>query len=85
MEGLLALDPHKLKFPSKDINFHTDKWTYYFLDKKELDLLDKVKNDATISSFANVEVGITTGSNDFFTVPQSVVSMYSWRNMRVRW
>lgn len=76
MEGLLALDPHKLKFPSKDINFHTDKWTYYFLDKKELDLLDKVKNDATISSFANVEVGITTGSNDFFTVPQSVVSMY---------
>ena len=80
MEGLLALDPHQLRFPSKDINFHTDKWTYYFLDKKELDLLDKVKNDATISSFANVEVGITTGSNDFFTVPQSVVSMFQLQN-----
>lgn len=75
-QGLLALDPHQLRFPSKDINFHTDKWTYYFLDKKELDLLDKVKKTTTISSFANVEVGITTGSNDFFTVPQSVVSMY---------
>ena len=75
-EGLLTLDPHQLKFPSKDIDFHTDKWTYYFLDKKELDLLDKVKKLPTISSFANVEVGITTGSNDFFTVPQSVVSMY---------
>ena len=75
-ERLLALDPHQLKFPSKDIDFHTDKWTYYFLDKKELDLLDKVKKATTISSFANVEVGITTGSNDFFTVPQSVVSMY---------
>ena len=75
-EGLLALDPHQLKFPSKDIDFHADKWTYYFLDKKELDLLDKVKKATTISSFANVEVGITTGSNDFFTVPQSVVSMY---------
>ena len=75
-QGLLALDPHQLRFPSKDINFHTDKWTYYFLDKKELDLLDKVKKATTISSFANVEVGITTGSNDFFTVPQSVVSMY---------
>ena len=75
-EGLLALDPHQLKFPSKDIDFHTDKWTYYFLDKKELDLLDKVKNMTKISSFANVEVGITTGSNDFFTVPQSIVSMY---------
>ena len=75
-QELLALDPHQLKFPSKDIDFHTDKWTYYFLEKKELDLLDKVKNATTISSFANVEVGITTGSNDFFTVPQSVVSMY---------
>lgn len=75
-EGLLTLDPHQLKFPSKDIDFHTDKWTCYFLDKKELDLLDKVKKATTISSFANVEVGITTGSNDFFTVPQSVVSMY---------
>ena len=75
-ERLLALDPHQLKFPSKDIDFHTDKWTYYFLDKKEIDLLDKVKKATPISSFANVEVGITTGSNDFFTVPQSVVSMY---------
>ena len=75
-EGLLALDPHQLKFPSKDIDFHTDKWTYYFLDKKELELLNKVKNMTKISSFANVEVGITTGSNDFFTVPQSIVSMY---------
>lgn len=75
-QGLLMLDPHQLRFPSKDINFHTDKWTYYFLDKVELDLLDKVKKATTISSFANVEVGITTGSNDFFTVPQSVVSMY---------
>lgn len=79
-QGLLALDPHQLRFPSKDINFHTDKWTYYFLDKKELDLLDKVKKTTTISSFAKVEVGITTGSNDFFTVPQSVVSMYQLQN-----
>lgn len=73
---LLELNPHQLRFPSKDINFHTDKWTYYFLDKKELDLLDKVKKATTISSFANVEVGITTGSNNFFTVPKSTVTMY---------
>jgi len=77
-EGLLALDPHRLNFPTKKIDFHTDKWTCYFLDRKELDLLEKVrvKNMYSISSFANVEVGITTGSNDFFTVPQSVVDFY---------
>lgn len=75
-DGLLALDPYQLRFPGKDIDFHNDKWTYYFLDKKEVDLLNKVKEMTKISSFANVEVGITTGSNDFFTVPQSIVSMY---------
>lgn len=77
-EGLLALDPRRLKFPTKKIDFHTDKWTYYFLDKNELELLEKVKskNMNSISTFANVEVGITTGSNDYFTVSQSVVAMY---------
>lgn len=77
-ERLKTLDPHRLNFPTKKIDFHTDKWTYYFLDKNELDLLEKVKEKgmSTISTFANVEVGITTGSNDFFTVSQSVVTLY---------
>lgn len=77
-DGLKTLNPQKLKFPTKKIDFHTDKWTYYFLDKEELDLLEKVRESEMpkISDFANVEVGITTGSNEYFTVPQSVVNMY---------
>lgn len=78
VEGLKTLNPQRLKFPTKHIDFHTDKWTYYFLDKEELDLLEKIKESQmpTISRFADVEVGITTGSNDYFTVPQSVVNLY---------
>lgn len=77
-EDLKTLNPQRLRFPTKKIDFHTDKWTYYFLDKEELDLLEKVRVSGmpTISHFADVEVGITTGSNDYFTVPQSVVNMY---------
>lgn len=77
-DGLKTLNPQKLKFPSKKIDFHTDKWTYYFLDKEELELLEKVRESGMpkISDFANVEVGITTGSNEYFTVSQSVVNMY---------
>ena len=76
-DGLLSLDPHRLKFPTKKIDFHTDKWTYYFLEKKELELLEKVKqNMPSISTYANVEVGITTGANNYFTVPESVVTLY---------
>jgi len=78
IKGLFQLDPKRLKFPTKKINFHSDKWTYYFLDKSELNLLEKIryKSRSTIGSYADVEVGITTGSNDYFTVPQSIVNIY---------
>ena len=78
IRGLFQLDPKRLKFPTKKIDFHSDKWTYYFLDKSELNLLEKIrcKSRSTIGSYADVEVGITTGSNDYFTVPQSIVNIY---------
>ena len=77
-EALQQLDPHRPKLPTKQIDFHADKWTYYFLDKEELDFLNKVrvKNMPKIGTYADVEVGITTGSNGYFTVPQGVVDMY---------
>ena len=77
-EALQQLDPHRLKLPTKQIDFHADKWTYYFLDKEELDFLNKVRGDdmPKIGTYADVEVGITTGSNGYFTVPQGVVDMY---------
>lgn len=77
-EALQQLDPHRLKLPTKQIDFHADKWTYYFLDKEELDFLNKVRDDdmPKIGTYADVEVGITTGSNGYFTVPQRVVDMY---------
>ena len=77
-EALQGLDPHRLKLPTKQIDFHTDKWTYYFLDKDEIDFLSKVRVDnmPKIGTYANVEVGITTGANGYFTVPQGVVDMF---------
>lgn len=77
-DGLQKLDPQRLEFPTKKIDFHTDKWTYYFLEKEELDFLEKIRNEKTpkIATYADVEVGITTGSNDYFTVPKSVVAFY---------
>lgn len=77
-EGLQALDPHRLNLPTKQIDFHEDKWTYYFLDKEELEFLGRVRceNMPKIGKYANVEVGITTGANGYFTVPQSIVDLY---------
>lgn len=39
-DDLGNLNPRRLKFPTKKIDFHTDKWTCYFLDKAELELLE---------------------------------------------
>jgi adenine-specific DNA-methyltransferase len=79
-EELANLEVSKLKSPKKKIDFKSNKWTFYFLEQNEIDFLEKLQNNKLIprlSEFAKVEVGITTGSNPFFTVPLSVVTLYN--------
>jgi len=73
------LDVSKLKSPTKKIDFKSNKWTYYFLEQEEIDFLENIANRRkipTIGDYANVEVGITTGANNYFTVPHSTVAFY---------
>lgn len=77
---LINLDISLLRKPSKKIDFKANKWTFYFLDQQEIDFLENVASKygiPSIGDYADVEVGITTGSNDFFTVPLSTVEEYS--------
>jgi adenine-specific DNA methylase len=76
---LQTLDVARLKSPKKKIDFKSNKWTFYFLEQEEIDFLEniaKYRNISTLGKYANVEVGITTGSNDFFTVPLTTVEEY---------
>ena len=76
---LQTLDVARLKSPQKKIDFKSNKWTFYFLDQEEIDFLENIatkRSIPTLKKFANVEVGITTGSNDFFTVPLTTVEKY---------
>lgn len=76
---LKTLDAARLKSPKKKIDFKSNKWTFYFLEQEEIDFLENIAKDRNIpmlGKFANVEVGITTGSNSFFTVPLSTVEEY---------
>jgi len=79
-DDLKTLDVSKLKSPQKKIDFKSNKWTFYFLDQEEIDFLEKLQDEEIIpklENYAKVEVGITTGSNPFFTVPLSTVEKYS--------
>jgi adenine-specific DNA-methyltransferase len=76
---LETLDVNRLKSPSKKIDFKSNKWTYYFLEQEEIDFLENIatkRKIPTIGDYANVEVGITTGANNYFTVPYSTVAFY---------
>ena len=79
-EELQKLDVSRLKSPKKKIDFKSNKWTFYFLDQKEIDFLERLQENQQIpklGEYAKVEVGITTGSNPFFTVPFSTVQFYN--------
>jgi len=76
---LQTLDIIKLKTPYKKIDFKSNKWTFYFLEQEEIDFIEHLQENSLIPKLGNyskVEVGITTGSNPFFTVPLSIVKQY---------
>lgn len=78
-QELEKLDVTTLRSPKKKIDFKSNKWTFYFLDQEEIDFIEHFKESRVISKlgkYAKVEVGITTGSNPFFTVPFSIVKEY---------
>ena len=73
------LDVNRLKSPTKKIDFKSKKWTYYFLEQEEIDFLEHISQKRKvpiIGNYASVEVGITTGANNYFTVPLEVVEEY---------
>lgn len=72
-------DLTELRKGTKDIDLTANKWTYYFLEQKEIDLLNSIAKKygiKKIGDYADVEVGITTGANNFFTVPKGIVDGY---------
>ena len=79
-DSLDSIDFEKLRSSQKKINQKSSKWTFYFLEQKEIDFLEELQESDIIpkmNKYANIEVGITTGSNEFFTVPLSVVKKYN--------
>lgn len=75
---LETIDVKNLSSKGSKVDFNADKWTRYFLTEEENEFIDKVisKRYNVVRSFADVEIGLTTGANDFFTVDRETV----WKN-----
>ena len=60
-------------------SFFSHKWTYALLTKKEAEAFNRVKASESVFSFkeiADVDVGIVTGANKYFLVPDSVIASF---------
>lgn len=77
----LTLDPGQVFSAPQSINGKTveGKWTRALLDAETRALLDEVSTHAEVHRFkdiAKVDVGIVTGANKFFLVPDETVRSY---------
>lgn len=70
LADLQAVDLEKLlDKPVKKIEHTTEKWTKYFLNETEIELLRRIKADdriQTCGDYMDVDVGVVTGRNEFF-------------------
>jgi hypothetical protein len=82
-EELPNLEIDSLYKNRKLIDFNNNKWTFYFLEQEEIDFLENIAEKyklPKIGDYANIEVGITTGSNSFFTVDKKTVNQYGMQD-----
>lgn len=70
------------KHEVKELEHNSEKWTKYFLDEEEIQLLRRIKSDHKIKTCSNemdVDVGIVTGRNEFFMLNKESVSKWKLR------
>lgn len=77
-EDMLKFDSlDKIKY--QQIEHTKEKWTHYFLDEHENEMIYQFRGNKDFNTFdevALVNVGITTGNNKYFSVDKSTVEQY---------
>ncbi|KAI3350161.1 class I SAM-dependent methyltransferase [Clostridium botulinum] len=80
LKNLNCLDNLNIKKIEYNFIEHTkEKWTKYFVEDHKNELIDEIKNDnrfTTLGKLGKVNVGITTGSNEYFSVNNEVIKKY---------
>ncbi|WP_188455456.1 class I SAM-dependent methyltransferase [Virgibacillus oceani] len=70
----------------KEVDLSTTKWTRYFLNQKQNEAIDEVRGDNRFFPFntiADVDIGITTGNNKFFSVNKEIVKKYDLESVAI--
>lgn len=78
LDSLQDINLAKVRF--QPLHHVKEKWTKYFIDVDELNLINAIKNDkrfARFSDYGLINVGITTGNNNYFSVSEDICKEYN--------
>jgi adenine-specific DNA-methyltransferase len=82
LNGLDDLENHIKTIPDirlKEMDHSTEKWTMYFLNEDELQLIRRLKNHPLLTlsgEVIGVDVGIVTGQNKFFVLREDQIDEF---------
>lgn len=82
LDDLNSLDLQTNGF--QKLNHVHEKWTKYFTNSEENKLISSLRKDCRfqkLSDTALINVGITTGNNKYFSVPEKIVKEYDFENI----
>ncbi|MEK4848175.1 class I SAM-dependent methyltransferase [Bacillus sp. FSL W8-0183] len=85
-ELLMKFDDENRQVPYKEIDFTTSKWTRYFLTQTQNEAINLINEDNRFYNFGNiaeVDVGITTGNNKFFSVNKETIDQYQLQDVSI--
>ena len=77
LEGFKNLDLTKNGF--QKMQHVKEKWTKYFINSDEMQLIHKIRSDNRFKKFSEyglINVGITTGNNEYFSITEETVNDY---------
>ncbi len=81
MEELSSFDHNTiLNSPLKEMDHSSEKWTRYFLEDEELELLRTLQGDQRLTvarDVLDVDVGVVTGLNEFFVLTEQQVKEHN--------
>lgn len=66
------------------MNHSKEKWLKYFISNKENELFDEIKKNKCFKKFSDfgiINVGITTGNNDYFSISDETSKKYELDNI----
>lgn len=87
LEGLKSINFRTINGSHvKPIDHSTEKWTKYFLDEEEINLLKRLKKEprvTTCGDIMEVDVGLVTGRNEFFMLTEDQVNEWGLSNYTI--